>query len=95
MTYQNVEINQVSDAELVQTAFTNTEIGQSLYAVNLQNGEPVKLGEEQMKWSLMPTGDEQGSYSIRTEQDQAFDLDTNQQKKFSYTIILAMTTSVG
>ncbi|GGP11984.1 GH32 C-terminal domain-containing protein [Oceanobacillus neutriphilus] len=79
-TYQNVEINQVSDAEFVQTAFTNAETSKSLYAANLQNGEPVELEEEQMKWSLMPTGDEQGSYSIRTEQGQAFDLDTSQQK---------------
>ncbi|MCT1902373.1 GH32 C-terminal domain-containing protein [Oceanobacillus sojae] len=79
-TYQNVEINQASDAELAQTAFMNVETGQSLYAANLQNGEPVVLEEEQMMWFLFPTGDEQGSYSIRTEHGQAFDLDTNQQK---------------
>lgn len=79
-TYQNVEINQVLDADLMQTAFTNVETGQSLSAANLQNGEQVVLGEEQMIWSLIPTGDEQGSYSIRTEHNQAFDLDTNQQK---------------
>lgn len=79
-TYQNVEINQVSDADLAQTAFMNVETGQSLYAANLQNEEPVVLEEEQMMWFLFPTGDEQGSYSIRTEHSQAFDLDTNQQK---------------
>lgn len=93
-TYQNVKISQISDAELAETSFTNVETGQSLYAANLQNGEPVVLEEKQMIWSLLPTGDEQGSYSIRTERGQAFDLDTNQQKS-SYMIILVMTISAG
>jgi levanbiose-producing levanase len=31
-------------------------------------------------WVLVPTGDEQGSYSIRTEAGKAVDLDTNQNK---------------
>ncbi|MFD1386246.1 GH32 C-terminal domain-containing protein [Oceanobacillus oncorhynchi subsp. oncorhynchi] len=47
-TYQNVKISQISDAELAETSFTNVETGQSLYAANLQNGEPVVLEEKQM-----------------------------------------------
>ncbi|GAB2552257.1 GH32 C-terminal domain-containing protein [Gracilibacillus alcaliphilus] len=79
-TYQHVEISQISDADLAQTSFTNVETGQSLYTANLNNGEPVVLAEESTTWSLLPTGDEAGSYSIRTENGKAFDLDTNQQK---------------
>lgn len=79
-TYQNVKISNVTEAELIETTFTNQETGKSLHVSSSKNGEPVIIDEEMTTWSLMPTGDEKGSYSIRTKDGKTIDLDTAQNK---------------
>jgi len=81
-TYQNVNISNVSEANLTVTSFTNIATGNAIYTANSQNGEPVTVADADKAtiWTLIPTGDEYGSYSIRTEAGKAIDLDTGQNK---------------
>lgn len=81
-SYQNVNVSQMSEADLTVTSFTNKATGLVLYTSKSQNGEPVKVVETDLatKWKLVPTGDEFGSYSIRTEGGKALDYDTGQNK---------------
>ncbi|MGZ4159173.1 MAG: GH32 C-terminal domain-containing protein [Neobacillus sp.] len=88
-TYQNVNVSNVSEANLTTTSFTNMATGKAIYTANSENGEPVTVSdaEKATKWTLIPTGDEYGSYSIRTEEDKALDLDTGQNKIQLYTYL--------
>ncbi|GAA3334471.1 hypothetical protein GCM10020331_102550 [Ectobacillus funiculus] len=81
-SYQNVNVSNVSEANLAVTSFTNVATGKAIYTANSQNGEPVTAADadKATRWVLIPTGDEYGSYSIRTEGGKALDLDTGQNK---------------
>ncbi|WP_347553177.1 GH32 C-terminal domain-containing protein (plasmid) [Pseudalkalibacillus hwajinpoensis] len=79
-TYQNVKISNVSEAALQETTFFNQKTGQSLYVTSSQNGVPVTADEEMTIWTLIPTGDDHSSYSIRTEEGKAIDFDAAQKK---------------
>jgi levanbiose-producing levanase len=81
-SYQNVHVTNSSEANLTRTSFTNTATGKAIYTARSQNGEPVIAADadQATKWTLIPTGDEYGSYSIRTEGGKALDLDTGQNK---------------
>ncbi|WP_114499076.1 GH32 C-terminal domain-containing protein [Fontibacillus phaseoli] len=84
--FQNVNASRMQAAKLQKASFVNVGTGKSLYASKSQNGEPVTVmdagvGEtDHRTWILMPTGDEQGSYSIRTPGGKALDLDSGQNK---------------
>lgn len=80
--YQNVNVSNVSKANLTVTSLTNAPTGKAIYTANSQNGEPVIVSDadKATNWTLMPTGDQHGSYSIRTEGGNALDLDTGQNK---------------
>jgi levanase len=81
-SYQNVNANQMTDANLTVTSFTNKATGQAIYTATSQNGEPVTVSDADnaTNWTLVPTGDEYGSYSIRTKGGKAVDYDTGQNK---------------
>ncbi|MFP3126844.1 GH32 C-terminal domain-containing protein [Ectobacillus funiculus] len=81
-SYQNVNVSNVSEANLAVTSFTNIATGKAIYTANSQNGEPVTAADadKATNWILIPTGDEYGSYSIRTEGGKGLDLDTGQNK---------------
>ncbi|WP_430148848.1 GH32 C-terminal domain-containing protein [Paenibacillus cisolokensis] len=84
--FQNVNASRMQEAKLRKTGFVNLTANKALYAAKSQNGEPVMLidageGEAQGRtWVLVPTGDKRGSYSIRTAEGKALDLDTSQNK---------------
>lgn len=81
-SYQNVNVSNLSSADLTVTSFTNKVLGKALYTAKSENGEPVTItdADKATEWTLIPTGDEYGSYSIRTEGGKAVDLDTGQNK---------------
>ncbi|WP_208585686.1 GH32 C-terminal domain-containing protein [Gracilibacillus suaedae] len=81
-TYQNVKISNVQEADLMETSFINPHTGRTIYAASSNNGELVTGGKEDKltNWTLIPTGDEQDSYSIRNEDGKTIDLDTDQNK---------------
>jgi len=81
-SYQNVKISNVSEAKLTVTSFTNKATGEAIYAAHSENGEPVTIADanKATNWTLIPTGDEHSSYSIRIEGGKALDLDTGQNK---------------
>ncbi|MEH7481822.1 GH32 C-terminal domain-containing protein [Neobacillus drentensis] len=80
--YQNVNVSNMSESNLTVTSFTNMATGKAIYTANSQNGEPVTVADADnaINWTLIPTGDDYGSYSIRTEAGKAIDLDTGQNK---------------
>ncbi|MGM0874729.1 MAG: GH32 C-terminal domain-containing protein [Bacillota bacterium] len=81
-SYQNVNVSNMREADLTVTSLTNKATGQAIYTAKSQNGEPVTVtdADKAKNWVLIPTGDEHGSYSIRTEGGKALDLDTVQNK---------------
>ncbi|MFI2856245.1 GH32 C-terminal domain-containing protein [Paenibacillus sp. JSM ZJ436] len=83
-SYQNVNVSGEAPAHLTTTRLVNAGQQKSIYTANLANGEAVVLKEanaaSDQKWILVPTGDDAGSYSIRTTAGQALDLDTGQNK---------------
>ncbi|WP_054972564.1 GH32 C-terminal domain-containing protein [Paenibacillus sp. A3] len=83
--YQNVKASSMQAAKLKKARFTNIATNGFLYTSKSENGEPATLkvageGEAAQTWVLVPTGDEHGSYSIRTLEGKALDLDTGQNK---------------
>lgn len=84
--YQNVNVDGMKEARLWVTSFVSVGLGKALSVSKSQNGEPIKWGEAAPGesagplWVLVPTGDDQGSYSIRTPEGKALDLDTSQTK---------------
>jgi levanase len=81
-SYQHVNVSHITEANLTTTTFTNKATGQFIYTAKSENGEPVTVAksESPMNWTLIPTGDEYHSYSIRTEGGKALDYDTGQNK---------------
>jgi levanase len=83
-SYQNVNVSGETPADLYTSSLVNAELQKSLYTANLANGEAVTLKAANdftdQKWVFVPTGDDAGSYSIRTTAGQALDLDTGQNK---------------
>ncbi|WP_347231137.1 GH32 C-terminal domain-containing protein [Paenibacillus sp. DMB5] len=81
-SYQNVNVSEAVPAKLQASSLVNEASRKSLYTDSLTNGEPVtvKAADEasDQKWIFVPTGDEAGSYSIRTASGQALDLNTGQ-----------------
>ncbi|GLX66230.1 hypothetical protein MU1_05740 [Paenibacillus glycanilyticus] len=79
VSYQNVMAANREDAVLSSAILTNEANGKSLFVKGQQNGEPVSLQAEGVAtWTFIPTGDEQGSYSIRTVGGKTLDLNTGQ-----------------
>lgn len=83
-SYQNVNMSNSEPANLIKSSLVNATTQKSIYTVNLVNGEPVTLQDAStasvQKWVFVPTGDEAGSYSIRTTAGQTLDLDIGQNK---------------
>jgi levanase len=81
-SYQHVNVINASEANLTKTSFTNIVTGKALYTSKSQNGEPVTIADadQATNWTLIPTGDEHGSYSIRTDGGKALDMDAGQNK---------------
>lgn len=81
-SYQHVNVSHMTEAHLTTTSFTNKATGQIIFTAKSENGEPVTVAtaETPMNWTLIPTGDEYNSYSIRTESGKALDYDTGQNK---------------
>ncbi|WP_413408627.1 GH32 C-terminal domain-containing protein [Paenibacillus amylolyticus] len=83
-SYQNVNVSNGEPANLTKSSLVNAATQKSIYTVNLVNGEPVTLQDASaasvQKWVFVPTGDEAGSYSIRTTAGQTLDLDIGQNK---------------
>ncbi|GMK45183.1 hypothetical protein PghCCS26_23110 [Paenibacillus glycanilyticus] len=78
-SYQNVMAANIEDADLTSVVLTNEATGKSMYVKGQQNGEPVTIQAGGASiWTLVPTGDEQGSYSIRAEGGKTLDLNTGQ-----------------
>ncbi|TWE04925.1 levanbiose-producing levanase [Neobacillus bataviensis] len=82
VSYQNANVSNLSEANLTVTSFTNIAAGKAIYTAKSQNGEHVTVSDtdKATNWTLIPTGDEYGSYSIRTEGGKALDFDTVQNK---------------
>lgn len=83
-SYQNVNMSNSEPANLIKSSLVNATTQKFIYTVNLVNGEPVTLQDASaasvQKWIFVPTGDEAGSYSIRTTAGQTLDLDIGQNK---------------
>ncbi|MBT2287634.1 GH32 C-terminal domain-containing protein [Paenibacillus albidus] len=83
-SYQNVNVTRAEPAELMTSSLVNAAFQKSVYTDKLANGEAVNVRNADeaydQKWVFVPTGDEAGSYSIRTTAGQALDLDTEQNK---------------
>lgn len=83
-SYQNVNVSGEAPANLTISSLVNTGLQKSIYTAKLTNGEAVTLKDTNLasdqKWVFVPTGDDVGSYSIRTTAGQALDLDTGQNK---------------
>ncbi|MNC37033.1 Ricin-type beta-trefoil lectin domain protein [compost metagenome] len=81
-SYQNVNVSGAVPADLVTSSVVNEVFRKSVYTANQVNGEPVTVRDaneaSDQKWTFVPTGDEAGSYSIRTASGQALDLNTGQ-----------------
>ncbi|WP_342562922.1 GH32 C-terminal domain-containing protein [Paenibacillus sp. FSL R7-0345] len=81
-SYQNVNVSGAVPAKLEASSLVNEASRKSLYTGSLTNGEPVTVkaagAASDQKWIFVPTGDEAGSYSIRTASGQALDLNTGQ-----------------
>ncbi|MGN7764337.1 GH32 C-terminal domain-containing protein [Paenibacillus sp. 22594] len=79
-SYQNVNMTGGEPANLMISSLVNAAFQKSIYTANLVNGEAVNVQganeASDQKWVFVPTGDEAGSYSIRTSSGQALDLDT-------------------
>ncbi|MFB9328858.1 GH32 C-terminal domain-containing protein [Paenibacillus aurantiacus] len=83
--YQDVYATDLRPANLQRVSIANAGVGKLLYAAVSRNGEPVaiqdaEVGASGQTWVLVPTGDDQGSFSIRTPEGQALDLDVGQNK---------------
>ncbi|UQZ33359.1 beta-fructosidase [Paenibacillus sp. PK3_47] len=91
VSYQNVNVSGAAPAELQTTALVNKASNKSVYSARQVNGEAVTVREaneaSDQRWVLVPTGDEAGSFSIRTASGQALDLDTGQNKIQLYTYL--------
>ncbi|CAH1212628.1 hypothetical protein PAECIP111892_03788 [Paenibacillus auburnensis] len=79
-SFQNVNISGAVPANLITSSVVNEGFRKALYTANQVNGEPVTVSDTHeatdQKWTFVPTGDEAGSYSIRTASGQALDLNT-------------------
>jgi len=83
--FQHVNAGHMEPAKLQRAMFVHSGGTKTLFVEKPQNGEPVILADlarddGSRVWVLVPTGDEAGSYSIRTEEGKALDLDTGQNK---------------
>ncbi|MDT9717887.1 GH32 C-terminal domain-containing protein [Paenibacillus sp. ClWae2A] len=83
-SYQNVNVSNGEPANITKSSLVNVATQKSIYTVNLVDGEHVTLQDASatsvQKWVFVPTGDEAGSYSIRTTAGQTLDLDIGQNK---------------
>lgn len=81
-SYQNVNVSGAAPADLMTSSVVNEALRKSVYAASPVNGEAVTVRDaaeaSDQEWTFVPTGDEAGSYSIRTTSGQALDLNTEQ-----------------
>jgi levanbiose-producing levanase len=89
-SYQNVYVRHSSEARLRKTSFMNEAMNQVIYTEKSVNGEPVTVKEStgtgNPLWVLVPTG-EDDTYSIRTPEGKALDVDTGQNRIQLYTYL--------
>ncbi|MEJ8306355.1 GH32 C-terminal domain-containing protein [Saccharibacillus sacchari] len=79
-SFQQVRVKRDAPAKLDAYAMVSRESGLTLAAAGSARGSAVGLksldAPERPRWTLVPTGSGDGSFSLRTEQGQALDLDT-------------------
>ncbi|WP_323374375.1 GH32 C-terminal domain-containing protein [Paenibacillus sp. JNUCC31] len=86
VSFQNVNAIHTKKADLEQVIIRNTGRSIALQAVPSEAGEVIKVAEntenasEGFKWVLVPTGDDSGSYSIRTLSGMSLDWDVGQNR---------------
>ncbi|MHB0863039.1 GH32 C-terminal domain-containing protein [Paenibacillus sp. SEL3] len=84
VSYQNVNVTGGKPAKLRVSSLVNVAFQKSIYTARLANGEAVSVQDANeaadQKWVFVPTGDDAGSYSIRTTSGQALDLDAEHNK---------------
>ncbi len=87
--FQHLYASHMSNAELEVTRIENAAMPKALHADRSQNGEPVTVqapdGSEHQQWVLVPAGS--GTYSIRTLEGKALDLDTGQNRLQLYSYL--------
>ncbi|MRN52165.1 GH32 C-terminal domain-containing protein [Paenibacillus monticola] len=90
-SYQNVNVSGAAPANLMTSSVVNEAARKSLYTANPADGEPVTVRDAEeasdQEWTFVPTGDEAGSFSIRTVSGQTLDLDTGNNKIQLYTYL--------
>lgn len=85
-SFQHVNATHRKKAELEQVIIRNAGRSAVIQAVLTDEGEGIKVTSEAenvsggFKWVLVPTGDESGSYSIRTLNGMALDWDVGQNR---------------
>lgn len=84
VSYQNVNVTGGKPTKLRVSSLVNVAFQKSIYTARLANGEAVSVQDaneaSDQKWVFVPTGDDAGSYSIRTTSGQALDLDAEHNK---------------
>jgi levanbiose-producing levanase len=90
-SYQNVIVSGAAPANLMTSSVVNEAARKSIYTANPVNGEPVTVRDaneaSDQQWVFVPTGDEAGSFSMRTASGQALDLDTGHNTIQLYTYL--------
>jgi levanbiose-producing levanase len=85
-SFQNVNAIHRKNAELEQVMIHNAGRPVALQAVPSEVGEVIRVADEAeseskgFKWVLVPTGDDSGSYSIRTLSGMSLDWDVGQNR---------------
>jgi levanbiose-producing levanase len=85
-SFQNVNAIHTKTADLEQVMIRNAGRPVVIYAVPSKGGEVIKVADEaenasrSFKWVLVPTGDDSGSYSIRTLSGMSLDWDVGQNR---------------
>jgi levanbiose-producing levanase len=85
-SFQNVNAIHTKTADLEQVMIRNAGRPVVIYAVPSEGGEVIKVADEaenasrSFKWVLIPTGDDSGSYSIRTLSGMSLDWDVGQNR---------------
>ncbi|KOY14762.1 GH32 C-terminal domain-containing protein, partial [Paenibacillus xylanivorans] len=85
-SFQNVNAIHTKKADLEQGSIRNAGRPVVMHAVPSEGGEVIKVADESenvsegFKWVLVPTGDNSGSYSIRTLSGKSLDWDVGQNR---------------
>ncbi|MGF9696873.1 GH32 C-terminal domain-containing protein [Paenibacillus sp. MABNR03] len=92
-SFQNVNVNNTKKVELETVIIRNAGHPAVMQAVQSEEGEVITVdggaenASEGFKWVLVPTGDDSGSYSIRTLSGMALDWDVGQNRVQLYSYL--------